>query len=398
MRLLILLAAACVACGPSGPVDHYGFVARLGQDTVSLENVTHRGNKVVVDGVDRFPRVRTRHTDITLAPDGGIRHLVMDVVTPSEPANERVRHIVADVTADSVIMVKRDDAGARRWAFATGGVTVMAHVAQMYSLYELYFTSALRKLAAVPSTPGDTIQMRQFYIDREFDRFPLHRAVVRRLPGNKAQIYHDWLSGVGEATVDSAARLVAYSGAGTTYRVEATRLATPPDVATVAAAWTARETSAGKVREMSPRDTTRASIGGATLVVDYSRPFRRGRTLIGDVIPFGYVWRTGANAATQFSTSAPITLAGIAMPAGKYTLWTIPKPDGATLIVNKQTGQWGTEYDPRQDLGRAPLHGDSAATSVEQFTIGIDSTDGRRGRLTLAWGTFRWAAPIEVRR
>jgi hypothetical protein len=109
------------------------------------------------------------------------------------------------------------------------------------------------------------------------------------------------------------------------------------------------------------------------------------------------VWRTGANAATQFTTSAPITLAGMALPAGRYTLWTVPRANGAELIVNRQTGQWGTGYDPARDLGRARMASETLTAPVEQFTISIDSAGAKRGRLAMAWGAFRWTAPIEVR-
>jgi len=109
------------------------------------------------------------------------------------------------------------------------------------------------------------------------------------------------------------------------------------------------------------------------------------------------VWRTGANAATQLTTSAPITLAGLRLPAGTYTLWTIPHQRGVELIVNRQTGQWGTRYDARHDLGRAPMASEAAAAPAERFTISIIPADARRGTLAMAWGPLRWTAPIEVR-
>jgi hypothetical protein len=397
MKRLALAALALLACRPAAPAEQYGFLARLGRDTVSVESVTRRGNRVTSDAVDRFPRVRRRHTEIELGGDGAIRHLVMDIHTPSEPPAERERHVVADVSADSVHLTKEDGTGRKTYAFATQGGTAMAHVPQMYSLYELYFAAALKRAAATKRAVGDSVQMRQFYIDREFDRFPLHRGVVRPLSGGRAEIEHDWLAGTGEATLDSAYRLLGYSGARTTYKVEVTRLTTPPDVRAVADSFEALETRGGGVHQLSVRDTVRATIGGAAFTVDYGRPLARGRVLLGDVIPYDRVWRTGANAATQFTTSAPITLAGIAVPAGAYTLWTIPHAQGVELIVNKQTGQWGTGYGPSYDLARAPMKAETLATPVERFTISIDSTGARRGTLAMAWGPFRWTAPIEVR-
>ena len=396
-RLLSLCAAlALVGCAPSQPAERYGFVARLGNDTVSVESVTRRGNTVTSDEVDRFPRVRRRHTEIELGPDGEIRHLVMDIHTPSEPAEQRERHVVADVTMDSVHLSKKDGTGTITRAFATNGGTAMAHVDQMYSTYEIYFASALRRAAAARRAAGDTVQMRQFYIDREFDRYPLHHGIVRPMGNGEAEITHDWLAGTGAATFDSAYRLQHYSGARTTYKVEVDRLSTPPDVGPIADRFEALEAKSG-VHQLSVRDTVRASIGGATFSVDYGRPLARGRTLLGDVIPYDRVWRTGANAATQFTTSAPINLAGIAVPAGSYTLWTVPRVKGVELIVNRQTGQWGTSYDPARDLARAPMKSDTLATPVDRFTITIDSVAARRGMLALAWGPFHWTAQIEVR-
>jgi hypothetical protein len=385
-----------LACGCAGPTEHYGFIARLGSDTLSVESVTRRGNTETSDEVDRFPRVRERQTAIELGPDGGIRHLVMRIYTPSEPENQRHLRVVADVTKDSVHVSKTDGTGTLQRAFATDGGTAMAHVPQMYSLYELYFAAALKRAEASKRAAGDTVHMRQFYIDREFDRFPLHSGVVRPLPGGKAEITHDWLAGVGEATFDSSDNMLTYSGARTTYKVDVSRLATPPDVRAIAAQFEATEAKSG-VTQLSVRDTVRASIGDATFTVDYGRPLVRGRVLLGNILPYDRVWRTGANAATQFTTSAPINLAGMRLPAGTYTLWTVPRTDGAELIVNRQTGQWGTEYDASQDLGTAPMKTETLTAPVEKFTISIPASGGARGALVMEWGPFRWTAPSEVR-
>jgi len=393
LPVLVVLAA----CAPNGPAERYGFVARLGRDTVSLESVTRSGNTLTSDEVDRFPRVRQRHTVVTLGPGDVIRHLVMDIHTPSEPADERDRHVVADVTPDSVHISKRDKTGEKKSAFATAGGIAMAHLPQMYSLYELYFDAARQRAAAAKKPVGDTVWMRQFYIDREFDQFPLHRGLVRLVAENTTEINHDWLAGTGVATFDSIGHMLHYSGARTTYKVEVDRLATPPDVKPVGEQFAALETKNGGATELSERDFVRAGIGNDTLTVNYGRPLVRGRQLLGGIIPYDRVWRTGANAATQFTTSMPITLAGLSLAAGAYTLWTVPHTTGVDLIVNKQTGQWGTGYDDSYDLGKAPMKTDSLATPVEEFTISITPADARHGTLAMEWGPFRWTAPIVVR-
>lgn len=397
MKRFALAVLALAACRPAAPAERYGFVTRLGSDTIAVESITRRGDTVTTDAVDRFPRVRRRHTRIELGPGGVIRRLVMDIHTPGEPPGQRERRVVAEVTADSVRISKTDSTGTVARAFATQGGTAMAHVPQLYSLYELYFAAGLRRAAAQHKAPGDTVRMRQFHIDREFDDFPLQHGVVRLLAGGRAEITHDWLSGTGEAAFDTAYRMLRYSGARTTYLVDVARLATPPEVRPMADRWEALEARGGGARQLSVRDTVRARIGGAAFTVDYGRPLARGRVLLGNVIPYDRVWRTGANAATQFTTSVPITLAGLPLPAGTYTLWTIPRARGVDLIVNRQTGQWGTRYDAARDLGRRPMASDTLAPPVEQFTISIDAIDGRHGTLAMAWGPFRWTAPIEVR-
>lgn len=393
MNRFTIALLAFAACQPNQAPEQYGYLALLGNDTISVERVTRRGDEIVSDEVDRFPRVRRRHTTMGLAADGTIKHLQMDIVTPSEPSNQRERHVVADVSGDSVRITKRDSSGTKKSAFATGGALTMPHLPQMYSLTDLYFGAALRRAVA----PGDSVVLRQYYIDREFDHFPLHHGVVRLVDVNKAELHHDWLAGYGDATFDSLHHMLTYSGARSTYLVEVRRLTTMPDVEAIGQRFAALETSAGGMKQLSVRDTTRATIGAASLTVDYGRPLARGRVLLGNVVPFNQVWRTGANAATQFTTSAPITLAGMSLAPGTYTLWTVPRADGhADLIVNKQSGQWGTEYDEKLDLGMKRLVVDTTTSPVEEFTVSLIPSGAKKGTLVLEWGSFRWTAPIIV--
>jgi hypothetical protein len=393
MTRIAIVLLALVACQSNNTVERYGYLARLGNDTVSVESLTRRGDEILSDEVDRFPRVRRRHTTIRLAADGTIRHLEMDIRTPSEPANERERHVVADVGKDSVRITKSDSTGTKKIAFATSGALTMPHLPQMYGLTDLYFGAALKHDATV----GDSVEMRQYYIDREFDRFPLHHGVVHVLAPGKAELHHDWLAGYGDVTFDSLHHMLTYSGARSTYKIEVERLTTPPDVDAIGERFASTETSTGGAKELSVRDTARATIGAATLTVDYGRPLARGRVLLGNIMPFDELWRTGANQATQLTTSAPVTIAGMRVPAGTYTLWTVPRKDGhADLIVNKQSGQWGTDYDESRNLGKEALTVDSSPSPVEKFTISIETVGAKKGTLVLAWDSFRWSAPIAV--
>jgi hypothetical protein len=396
--IVFLLSAmfSLLSCS-TPPVVRYGFLTMLGNDTISVESVSRQDNTLTSDEVDRFPSVQIRHTVVNLNVDGSIRHLIMDIRTPSEPPGQRDRKVVADVADNKVHLSKTDSTGTLNRDFSTGGSMVVAHVPQMYSLYELYFAAALKHATASKLAPGSPVMLRQFYIDREFDRFPLGHATVTPLERGRVEITHDWLSGTGEGIMDSSYNMLSYSGARTTYKVRVTRIDTPPEIKNIADRFVARETKSGNVKSLSVRDTTQAQIGNAILTIDYGRPLLRGRTLLGDVIPYDRVWRTGANAATQFTTSAPIMLAGIQVPSGKYTLFTAPHTNGVDLIVNKQSGQWGTEYNGSLDLGTARLKSEVATVPTEEFTISIVPSDNRHGTLILEWGSFRWTAPIEVK-
>jgi hypothetical protein len=396
MKRSALLPLLFLACSHAPPPERYGFVTLLGHDTVAVERIARSPTRLVADGVDRWPFVRRRHTEFDLNGDGTIRHMVMDVRTPNgRTPREQGRRVTADFSNDRVTISVRDSAGVRDTAFATGGAITVPHVSMMYSVIELEIAAALRRTAA-NGQPGDSVLFRQFYPDRDVGpSFTMHRGFVVPRGGGKVELRHGWLAGTGDVTVDSSGRMLTYSGARSTYKVAVQRTTAPPDVDSIATRLAAVERVTGQ-QQLSVRDTVRATIGAATFSVDYGRPLARGRTLLGDVISYDRVWRTGANAATQFATSAPISLAGLSLPAGTYTLWTAPHVRGVELIVNKQTGQWGTEYSRAQDLGKAPMESDSVDTPVEKFTISIEGSDARHGTLAMAWGTFRWTAPIVV--
>jgi hypothetical protein len=268
MKCLVVGIFLLAACTGRRPIERYGFLALLGRDTVSVESVTRRGNTVISDEVDRFPRVRQRHTEIQLNDDASIKRLMMDIHTPGEPENQRDRRVEAEVSSSSVHISRRDKSGTKERTFRTDGGIAMAHLPQMYSLYELYLAAALNHSRTANIGAGQAIDMRQFYIDREFDNFPLHHGVVKQLPDGKAEIRHEWLSGTGEATLDSANRLMSYNGGRTTYKVEVRRLTDIPDVKAIGARFAALEAKSGGMKQLSMRDTTRATIGSATFMVD----------------------------------------------------------------------------------------------------------------------------------
>ena len=148
---------------------------------------------------------------------------------------------------------------------------------------------------------------------------------------------------------------------------------------------------------LSPPGQAAVTIGAATITIDYARPSMRGRKIMGELVPYDKVWRTGANAATTLKTSAALEIGGAAVPAGTYTLYTLPGEKAWKLIINKQTGQWGTQYDQAQDVARVDLKVAAAAAPVEQFTITLAGTGASAGLLTLEWETTKLTIPFTVK-
>ncbi len=141
---------------------------------------------------------------------------------------------------------------------------------------------------------------------------------------------------------------------------------------------------------VSPHETVNATVGDAKVTIVYGRPYTKDpksgekRKIWGGLVPYGQVWRMGADEATLFTTDKEISIGGTAVPAGMYSLFLLPEEGVAKLIVNKQTGQWGTKYDQSQDLARIGLIQQKLDNPVEQFMIAVEKT-AADGVLKLMW-------------
>ena len=154
---------------------------------------------------------------------------------------------------------------------------------------------------------------------------------------------------------------------------------------------------AGGDKSKRPSPPGQASVtlaDGKTITIDYSRPSAKGRQIFGGVVPYGKEWRTGANEATAFVTTTDLMVGGKHVPAGNYTLYTIPNQQQWTLIINKQTGQWGTVYDEKQDLVRVPMKISKTSAPVEQFTIDLKQAGPKAATLNLAWADTQASVDI----
>jgi len=156
-------------------------------------------------------------------------------------------------------------------------------------------------------------------------------------------------------------------------------------------------------RKHSPADTaTYQGANGLEISVKYCRPFKKERKLFGEgegvLVPYGKKWRTGANEATEITFNQNVKIVGEAVPAGTYSLYTIPGPDQWTVAINKKTGYWGAGFsDPfeeSQDVVRASAKVSQSSEEMEQFTISFSEQSGN-AIMHLAWGNTQASLPIE---
>ncbi len=133
-----------------------------------------------------------------------------------------------------------------------------------------------------------------------------------------------------------------------------------------------------KSKRPSPPAKATCDLGaGSSITVDYSSPRAKGRKIFGGIVPYGEVWRAGANEATTFVANASLMVGGTHVPAGNYTLFAIPNTDKWTLIISKKTGEWGIPYPGESfDFARIPMTVSKTSAPVENFTISFTQNGG----------------------
>jgi hypothetical protein len=155
--------------------------------------------------------------------------------------------------------------------------------------------------------------------------------------------------------------------------------------------------AAAQSRYTSPPATTSVQISGKKISVDYYAPSMHGRKVMGGLVPLGEVWCTGANYATKITTEAPLRLGDLDLPKGEYSIWTIPGDKEWKLIINKETGQFHLNYNPRLDFGRTNMLLKTLPSPVETFRIDLRADGPNKGTLALLWEKTEASIPFEVR-
>lgn len=154
---------------------------------------------------------------------------------------------------------------------------------------------------------------------------------------------------------------------------------------------------AAQQKRASPHETVKAAIDGGSVTITYGRPYAKGRKIFGGLVPYGQVWRTGADEATILETDKMLMIGPLHLNPGKYSLYSVVDEKTWKLVVNKQVGQWGTEYQQGQDLGRVDMKVEALSAPGEQFTIALaPGPGGKGGMITMQWETKKATLPFST--
>lgn len=390
-RVLTMVLCACSASvvsaqAPAVPATHSGaFIARLGTDTLTVERFNRTGAAYSVEQVLHVPRTGLRHTHLELSPSGEIGTVMYMHHQIGGPVD-------APLLASTTLSFSSGDSARveTRRGDSTQSRTVAASPTMVPSLPDSWLPY---EIAAMRLRSSGADSARMLFLQVSGNTTPV---TVRTLGADSMTFAVSFTTYRASVGADGTVRSI-YQPNGV--RVE--RLPTV-DINAIATRWDSLDRQGRAMGPLSPLDSTSASIGEATITVVYSRPGVRGRKVWGDLVPWNEVWRTGANSATVLRTSHDLTIGGTAVPAGTYTLFTLPAPTETTLIINTETMRdgrplAGTAFDAKHDLARIRMATGESPSPVEHFTISIEPGAGNQGSLVLAWDRRRMTVPIEVR-
>lgn len=363
--------------------DSATLVTRLGADTLAIERIVRTATRVEAEVVLRVPTTTVTRYVMELSPGGELTRLESTSTDPRSP-DGTVRRETMTRAGDSL----RVEGGARARAVAASAATLpfidMVHWPYEVALARPGVRRALPK--SLPLLTGARVQ-----------EFPL-----ARVGADSVTITHP-LRGTMRARVDARGRLLGLDAGATTRKLVVSRRPWMPQATADALVqrWTALDAAGKQLGALSGRAEASGSIGGALVTVDYGTPAARGRAIWGALVPYGAVWRTGANQATHLTTDRDLVFGEgadtVVVPAGRYTLYSIPTAKGGQLIVNRMTGQGGTTYEAAQDVGRVPMTARALATPAETFTIRLEPRDATSGTLHLQWAGAERVVPFRVR-
>ncbi len=351
-----------------------GFVAMLGADTTFVERFTKTPTSIEGALLRRSPQATITRYTLTLNADGSAAKFTQ-VTTKADgtPLPTGSVPLVMTFVGDSVLREIQQNGAAVTLRNAAPKGTMPAFGAS-YVLAERMLQAAVKggDVYAIGFGPQATAA----------------KVDIRLMTRDSAEIVNG-----GFRTgyrIEKNGRIKRVDGSLTTQKFIVTPNARL-DFDRIASGWAARDAAGQAMGAASTRDTLVATVGTAHITLDYGRPAKRGREIWGKLVPMDTTWRFGANAAAQFRTDKALVIGGTPIEPGFYTLWLYPSTGQSLLIINSQTGQWGTAYDGRKDIARIAVEKQAPrAKSEERFTVTIEGE-----RMLMTWDRGGYVVSIK---
>lgn len=378
-----LPAAEVLAAQGSARPDTASLTARLGVDTIAVERIIRRGNTLEAELVTRSPRTTLQRHRATFDGRGMLTQLSVVAMDPASGAELRSTNYTRDGDSLRIVQVASADTGTVRTERSTAAP---AEWLPFIDLVHWPFDVALRRMRSANAGQLDLPMLS----GQRVSSFPLAFSM-----GDSATVTHP-TRGTMRLTVLTDGSIRTLDAGATTRALIVTRDRNA-DVPALAREYAARDAAGRGVGELSGRGGGESNALGATFKLDYGVPLMRGRAIWGSLVRYGALWRTGANRATHFETDTPLRFGQLLVPAGEYTLFSMPEADGGVLIINRQTGQNGQTYNQDRDLGRVAMKTRPLASPVEAFTIKVYEENGR-GILALQWASTEYYTEFTVER
>ncbi|HKK94123.1 MAG TPA: DUF2911 domain-containing protein [Longimicrobiales bacterium] len=375
LSLLLFIAMAPVACADSGTSavdDRAAYLTLLGEDTLVVEWVEFGEGRVEASALIRGSRTTWSEYMLEMDEAGMVTGWEARTWAGGEPSDDLLRYEYLEQT-DSGAMLVTSSAGEQAFATRSRPFEAEAGAVPFIDFLHWPFEVAFRQDAA-GGTLGQAVET--------------FGGTTFEMEANASGSYELIHPSRGPSTVEISddGRILALDGTGSTRAYDLRRMGFEElDRDVIGAAFEDRP-----LGELSGRGEVGTTVAGVTFTGDYGTPERRGRAIFGDLVAYGERWRTGANRATHLSFDSDIVIDGTTIPAGDYTLYSIPEAEGGTLIINRMTGQTGTRYDESMDEARVDLRRDALDENVEVFEIRVFENDaGDGGRIE-----FRWAETV----
>lgn len=351
------------------------IVYRLGNDTVAVESWTRSGNRLTGEMVGRGGANVLRTTyEITFDKGRPVSTIARRFQADGQPIPNAPMEYRYSFRGDSAIRetIWKDSTQRRAFAAANAWPSLPVFI---HAPYEMLAAMGKGKRDSVPAIGfvGNAVS----FMGLE----TLGGDTLRARGG-----FYPWLM-----RFDRDGRLLSVDGMLTTNKSIGLRAPGKANIAAIASAMK----PAGV---LSPRQLAGVTINQAPIFISYGSPSVRGRTVWGgQLVPFDSVWRTGANEATHLATGKTLAFGELTLAPGLYTLWMQHTRTGTWLIVNKQVGQWGTQYNASNDVGRVQVELKDSPNFFEEFVVTVRTTGPGRGAIDLAWGDKIATAPLVVR-